>query len=254
MPQDSSSSLLVGVINERLARMAFGDADPIGRAFHFRAAPNQKIAIVGIVRDVRHNPWEPASPTVYTPLGQGGEIERSMTVAVRAATGRPIAVDTLRATIKSVRPDVIVTRPRTFGDQVGGLLARERALALLSGWFGVLALVLACVGLYGVMSHDVTRRHQELGIRLALGAEPSTVLGGVLRDAASVALTGIAVGVGAALMMSRLIAGLLYDVSARDPLTLASAAGVLALTTLVAAYLPARRASQVDPTVVLRSW
>ena len=175
-----------------------------------------------------------------------------MTVAVRAATGRPIGVDALRSTIKSVRPDVIVTRARTFGDQVSGLLARERALALLSGWFGLLALVLACVGLYGVMSHDVTRRQQELGIRLALGADPGSVLSGVLRDAAIVALAGIAMGIAAALTMSKMIDGLLYDVSARDPGTIASAAAVLALTTLVAAYLPARRAARVDPTSVLR--
>jgi len=251
-PQDSTSAFPVGVINEKLARTAFGDVDPIGRTFHFKASPDHKIAIVGVVRDVRHNPWEAASPTVYTPLGQGGEIEGWMTVAVRAATARPIGVDVLRSTIKSVRPDVIVTRARTFGDQVSGLLARERALALLSGWFGVLALVLACVGLYGVMSHDVTRRQQELGIRLALGADPGSVLSGVLRDAALVALAGIAIGIAAALTMSKMIAGLLYDVSARDPGTIASAAAVLALTTLVAAYLPARRAARIDPTSVLR--
>jgi predicted permease len=252
-PQDATSGFLVGVINETLARAAFGDGDPIGRTLHFRAAPTQKISIVGIVRDVRHNPWEPASPTVYTPLGQGGEIEGWMTVAVRSASAAPMAVDTVRSAIRSVRPDVVVTRARTFGDQMSGLLARERALALLSGWFGILALVLACVGLYGVMSYDVTRRRRELGIRLALGAEPSTVLGGVLRDAALLAATGIVIGVAGAWLTSKLITGLLFDISARDPLTLVGAAGVLALTTLTAAYLPARRASRVDPTTVLRS-
>jgi predicted permease len=251
-PQDSTSGFLVGVINERLARLAFGAADPVGQTFHFRAAPKQKIAIVGVVRDIRHNPWEAASPTVYTPLGQGGEIEGWMTVAVRAAGGRPVAVETLRSTIKSVRPDVIVTRTRTFGDQVSGLLARERALALLSGWFGILAVLLACVGLYGVMSHDVTRRNHEIGIRLALGAEPGTVLSAVLRDAAYVALAGIALGIVSALMMSKLIAGLLFDISARDPATIAGAAVVLALTMLLAAYVPARRASRVDAATVLR--
>jgi ABC-type antimicrobial peptide transport system permease subunit len=136
---------------------------------------------------------------------------------------------------------------------MNGLLARERALALLSGWLGILALVLACVGLYGVMSHDVTRRRRELGIRLALGAEPSRVLGAVLRDAALLAAAGIAIGVGGAWLMSSLIAGLLFDISDRDPLTLVGAAGVLALASLMAAYLPARRASQLDPTTVLRS-
>ena len=176
-----------------------------------------------------------------------------MTVTVRTASGRPASVDSLRSTVKSVRPDVVVTRTRTFADHVNGLLARERALALLSGWFGVLALVLACVGLYGVISHDVTRRRQELGIRLALGAEPAALQGAVLRDAAIVVMAGLAIGVAAALMLSKLMAGLLFDVSARDPLTLGAAAAVLGLTTLLAAYLPARRASRVDPTMVLRS-
>jgi ABC-type antimicrobial peptide transport system permease subunit len=136
---------------------------------------------------------------------------------------------------------------------MGGLLTRERALALLSGWFGILALVLACVGLYGVMSQDVTRRRQEIGIRLALGAEPSRVLGAVIRDTAIIAVAGILIGTAAAMGLSKLISGLLFDVSARDPLTLGAAATILAITTLVAGYLPARRAARVDPTTVLRS-
>jgi hypothetical protein len=251
--QDAPTAPLVGVINERLASIAFGDIDPIGQTFYFRASPTQHIAIVGLVRDVRHNPREPASPTVYTPLGQGGEIERWMTVSLRSADGRPIATDSLRPLIQSTRPDVVTTRPRTFGEQVVGLLARERALALLSAWFGMLALVLACVGLYGVMSHDVTRRRQEIGIRLALGADRSTVLRAVMRDAAILALAGIAIGTVAALMASTLISDLLFDVSARDPLTLAAAAGILGLTMLLAGYVPARRAAGVDPTQVLRS-
>jgi predicted permease len=252
--QDAPNAPLVGIINERLARTAFGDADPIGRTFHFRAAPNQRITIVGVVKDVRHNPREAASPTVYTALGQVGEIDKDwITLAVRSPNDRRMVADTLRSTMANVRSDLIVTKSRTFGEQMGGLLTRERALALLSGWFGVLALVLACVGLYGVMSQDVTRRRQEIGIRLALGAEPSRVLGGVIRDAALVGLTGILLGSAAAMATSKLISGLLFDVSARDPLTLGGAAVILAITTLLAGYLPARRAARVDPTMVLRS-
>jgi len=252
--QDSPTAPLVGVINERLARMAFGDTDPLGRTFHFRAAPNQPITIVGIVRDVRHNPREAASPTVYTVLGQVGEIDDDwITLAVRSSNDRRIVADTLRATIAAVRSDLIVTRARTFGEQLGGLLTRERALALLSGWFGILALLLACVGLYGVMSQEVTRRRQEIGIRLALGAAPSRVLGVVIRDAAIVAFAGILAGGAAAMAMSKLISGLLFDISARDPLTFGAAAVILAVTTLLAGYLPARRAARVDPTTVLRS-
>jgi predicted permease len=252
--QDSPAAPLVGLINERLARMAFPDTDPLGRTFHFRAAPNQPITIVGVVKDVRHNPREAASPTVYTALGQVGEIDDDwITLTVRSPNDRPVVADTLRSALTAVRSDLIVTRARTFGEQMGGLLTRERALALLSGWFGILALVLACVGLYGVMSQDVTRRRQEIGIRLALGAEPSRVLGAVIRDTAIVAVAGILIGSAAAVALSRLISGLLFDVSARDPLTLGVAAAILVITTLMAGYLPARRAAHVDPTTVLRS-
>jgi putative ABC transport system permease protein len=117
----------------------------------------------------------------------------------------------------------------------------------------VLAVVLACVGLYGVMSHQVTQRQQEIGIRLALGADSSRVLAAMLREAAMVAAIGIAMGTATALMLSKLISDLLFEVSARDPFTFAAAAAVLAITTLLAGYLPARRAAGVDPTTVLRS-
>jgi predicted permease len=252
-PQDASGGQRVAVINERMARVGFGDADPLGRTFHFRAAPAEQIAVVGVVRDVRHTPREAASPTVYTPLGQPGEIEGAMNVAIRPANGGPIVADAVRSAVKAVEPAAIATRPRTFDEQLGGVLVRERTLALLSSWFGVLAVVLACVGLYGVMSQDVTRRRQEIGIRLALGADASRVLGDVIREAAIVAFAGIAVGTLATLALAKLITGLLFEVSARDPLTLTLGAVVLAAATLLAGYFPARRAAQVDPTAVLRS-
>jgi len=251
--RDGAAAPRVGVINERMARIAFGDSDPIGRSFNFRATPKEQIEIVGVARDVRHNPRETASPAVYTPLGQGGEIKDLMTVAVRAAGDRVVSAESFRTEIQGVSPDLVVTRQRTFGEQVRALLVRERTLALLSAWFGLLAVVLACVGLYGVMSHQVTQRQQEIGIRLALGADTSTLLVAMLRETAMVAAIGIAIGTAAALGLSKLISDLLFDVPARDPLTFAAAAGVLAITTLLAGYLPARRASRVDPTTVLRS-
>jgi putative ABC transport system permease protein len=251
--QDSPAAQRVAVINERMARVGFPDTDPIGRTFHYRAEPTQQITIVGIVRDVRHNPREQASPTVYTPLGQGGEIEDGMTVALRSPASPLVVGDSVRAAIRAIGPEVIAARPRTFDEHMGGLLVRERTLALLSVWFGILALVLASVGLYGVMSQDVTRRRRELGIRLALGADASVLLGELVREAAIVAMTGIAAGALAALALAKLISCLLFDVSPRDPLTLAVAAGVLAVATLVAGYLPARRAAHLDPALVLRN-
>jgi ABC-type antimicrobial peptide transport system permease subunit len=176
-----------------------------------------------------------------------------MTVAIRSASGSVGIADEVRSAIRSTSAEIVVTRPRTFDEQVGGLLVRERTLAFLSAWFGILALVLACVGLYGVMSQDVMRRRREIGIRLTLGADASRVLADVIKETATLAVAGIGAGAVAALALTKLIEGLLFDVSARDPLTFTMAACILAAATLLAGYLPARRAAAVDPTSMLRS-
>jgi len=243
----------VAVVSETMAHIAFGDANPLGRTFNFRASPKEQIRIVGVVRDVRHNPREGVAPAVYTPLGQGGEIEQGMTLSVRLPNAPAQIADAVRSTIRAANADLIVGQSRTYDEHVGGVLVRERALALLSSWFGTLALVLACIGLYSVLAQNVTLRRREIGIRLALGASPSRVLGAVMRDAAVIAAAGIVIGTVASLMLAKAISGLLFDVSARDPLIVAAAAVLLAATTLLAGFLPARRAAHVDPTLVLRS-
>ena len=138
-------------------------------------------------------------------------------------------------------------------DQISASLARERALTVLSSGFALLASVLACVGLYGVMSFHVARRTREIGIRLALGEPPRSALAGILRSTTRLSLLGIAIGIACALVATRVVAAFLYGLSARDPLTLAGVSVALYLTALTAGYLPARRAARIDPLGAIRT-
>ena len=137
--------------------------------------------------------------------------------------------------------------------QIAAALTSERLLATLSTAFGLLALLLACIGLYGVVSYDVARRSRDIGIRLALGAERSTVLTGVLRQTATITAVGLVGGLVAAALASQLVEGFLFELTPRDPVTLAVTTGMLALSALLAGYVPARRASRIDPAVALRA-
>ena len=159
----------------------------------------------------------------------------------------------MRAEVRALAPDVVVDNFRTMEQQIGSELVRERLLAMLSTAFAALAVVLSCVGLYGVVSYDVSRSLRDLGIRMALGAQRLDVLRQVIRGALVISSIGIAIGLLAALVGPRVVGSLLFGVTARDPLTLAAAAALLTLTTVIASYIPARRASRIDPALVLRA-
>jgi predicted permease len=252
--QDSPRSTKVGIVNERLARVAFGNVDPIGRTFHFRSEPDRPIAIVGVVRDVpQHDLREPPPPAVYTPLGQGGEVEEFPVLAVRSTHEAAGLTSILRSDVGEVSREVVVLDVRTLVQQLDAALVRERVLATLATWFGVLALALACVGLYGLMSYEVSRRRREIGIRLALGAQPAEILRLVLGQTSRLTAIGVGVGLVLTLGATRVLSTLLFGLSSRDPLTLAATTALLAATTLAAGYLPARRAARVDPTKALRT-
>ena len=159
----------------------------------------------------------------------------------------------LGAEVRALAPDVVVDNFRTMEQQIGSELVRERLLAMLSIAFAALAVVLSCVGVYGVVTYDVSRGLRDLGIRMALGAQRLDVLRQVIRGAVLISSIGIAVGLLAALVGTRVVGSLLFGVTARDPLTLAAAAALLMLTTVAASYIPARRASRLDPALVLRT-
>jgi ABC-type antimicrobial peptide transport system permease subunit len=176
-----------------------------------------------------------------------------MFVVVRAA-GKPEALaGAIRREVRAIDADLPVSNVRSLEDVVGAWAAERRLSTGLLTAFSIVALVLAAVGIYGVMAYAVAQRTHEIGIRMALGANPRDVVGLVVRQGALLALAGIAIGLAAAFALTRLLGGMLFEVSATDPATFAGIAGLLAAVALTAAYLPARRAARVDPVVALRA-
>ena len=251
---DSASSRKVAIINQATARRYFSERDPLGRTFAFGITPEEVVTIVGIAQDARQrNLRDPAPEMVYTPLTQLHEPKTGLTVEIRTAQNPSALTAAIREDVRALSPDMVVSYVRTMQQQIDASLVRESVLARLAAGFGFLALVVTCVGLYGSLSYDVARRRREIGIRMALGAARREVLWQVLRQTLVLSTTGVAIGLAAAVATTHVVSSLLFELSARDPLTLVVASAVLLTTSLVAGYLPARRAATVDPMVVLRA-
>jgi predicted permease len=252
---DTLKSPKVAVVNQAMAEKFFPGESPIGK--RYRPAGNNKLGdpveIIGVVENAKSlSLREDMHPTVYVAAGQDANTGESFTFEVRAAAGSPTSlISSVKSTIMEVNRDVSLEF-KTLAIQVDESLARERLLATLSGFFGSLALVLAMIGLYGVVSYNVTRRRNEIGIRMALGAEQSRVLRMVLGEVAILIGIGLVIGLGAAMGTTRFIASFLYGMKPNDPWTLSLAAAVLALAAVLAGFVPARRASRLDPMNVLR--
>jgi predicted permease len=250
IPQDGDAGAATAVVNDALVRRYFGGESPIGRRIHMgRGAP---LEIVGVVADSKYYSLrEPGEPTVYL-FSIASSEPIGLTLSVRTA-GDPLTVsDALRRDVQSIAAAVPVARVRTLASQVDRSIGTERLVARLVTAFAVLALVLASVGLYGVLGYSVARRTSEIGLRLALGATRAAVLRSVLRESWTVVGIGSAVGVPAAIALSRLLATLLYGVSPWDAAVLAGAVASMFVAATVAAILPAWRASRVEPLVALR--
>jgi len=250
---DTASSPRVAVINEQLAREFFGDTDPLGQTL--QSGDREPSTIVGIVGNALQGNTLRETPrrAVYTPLSQETDLQSKLTVAVRSTEPLGSLADAARAETRAVSSDAVVTYLRTMEQQIGGTMVRERVLATLSSWFGVLALTLTCVGLYGVVAHDVARRRRDIGIRLALGARPANVARDALGRAAVLVAVGLAVGLAGAFAATRFLGTFLYGLGPADPLVLGAGVAALALTALAASYLPARRAARISPAEVLRA-
>lgn len=252
-PQDTETSPHVAIINETLARFEFGDQSPIGRRFARRGDTGPPWEIIGVVKDTKDRNLRARDLGVtYVPYRQQVGKLGIMCLAVRTSGNPASVVASIRRELHEIDPDLPVLSIATVEEQLDGILIQERLTAVLAGAFGIVALLLACLGLYGVMSYTVARRTNEIGIRLALGATSLNVLRIVLKDGLTLVLAGIAIGVPGALASMRLTSTILYGISAADPLTIGGAIAVVLAVAMLAASIPARRASRVEPMIALR--
>jgi predicted permease len=251
-PQDTDRSQRVAVISETMARQFFPEGSPLGRRFGTDGPGSaEQIEVVGVAKDARHaSLTEQMRPMAYYPYTQQ---PRPLDNLVVRFSGPPdVAARQVREVIGRAARELPVVEVVTLTDYIGRSLVQQRLVARLASFFGLLALLLACVGLYGVLSYNVARRTNEIGIRMALGADSRHVLRRVLREALTLVLLGVIFGLLASLAATKLTSSLIFGLTPNDPLTVASAALLLFTVAALAGYLPARRAARVDPMVALR--
>jgi predicted permease len=254
-PLDTDTSARVAVVNETMAQDFFGDANPIGRTFGFGRDLAQSIEIVGVVADAKYYSARDAKvPMVFLPYRQDVTHIFRMCLAVRLTDSSPATIDRIRRELRAIDPGVPLRLVNTTDDQLSRSLADERLTAWLAGSFSLLALLLACMGLFGVMSYMVARRTREIGVRIALGESRGGILRRVLRESLTLVGVGLIPGAIAAVIGGRFVQTLLFGVTPADPATMVEAALALASVAVLAAVIPARRAASVDPTVALRAY
>ena len=248
---DDTAAPKVAIINEAAARALFPDGDVLGRRIGGSFEKSSEFEIVGVVRDTKYESVrDPGPPTMYRCVWQGPT--RGLNVILRTA-GDPLAMtEAVRAAMRDVDRTLPIQRFTSQSEQISLRFSQERLFATAYTAFGALALVLASIGLFGLMSYNVARRTNEIGIRMALGAQRGTVLGMVIRESMLLVGVGVALGLGAALWAGRFVKTVLYGLPANDALTIASAVAVIAAVSACAGYLPARRAANVDPMDALR--
>ncbi|HEY1107491.1 MAG TPA: FtsX-like permease family protein, partial [Opitutaceae bacterium] len=250
--RDAAGAPRVAVVNQAFVRKFLPDESPVGRTMTMGRNGETKLEIVGVARDAKYTTLrETVQPTVYLSALQ--EPRGGASYLVRASGDLSLVLPALRAAVREVDPTLPVTSLRPLEEQMELNHSQERLFARLSGFFGVLALALACVGLYGLMSYSVLRRTGEIGLRMALGALPGHVLRMILKESLALVCLGVVLGLTGAYFASRLVATMLYGLSATDPFTYAVAACVLIGVAVVAALLPAHNASRINPMTALRS-
>jgi predicted permease len=250
---DDATATHVAIVNETFAKTYWRGTDPIGRTFTgggpFTAAVTW--TVVGVARDARYTSLgESARPFAYLPLAQNWEA--NMHLLVRTAGDAASLAAPIRDAVRTLDPLLPTPPVLTLDAATSVVLLPERIAAVVTGAMGLLGLVLAAVGLYGVVSYTVTQRTREIGVRMALGADGASVLGMIVRDGMRLVLMGVVIGMALALAGTRVMRGFLFGVSPLDPLVFAVIPIGLALVTLLASYLPARRAAATDPLVALR--
>ena len=255
--RDVDQALRVGVVNEKFARDYFDNKNPVGRFFYFGDTdvprPQDRVEIVGVCKDAKYDRLtDEAPPTVYISYLQRNEWDHGMTFEVRTAMP-PIAIGAaVQKVAGSIDRNVPVAEIRTQEEQIRDTLGTERMFAGVVSSFGVVAALLAAIGLYGVMAYSVTRRTSEIGIRLALGAGRRDVQWMVLRESLWMVAAGLAIGIPAALALTRYIQATLYGIKPNDPVSFVVAGVLMVAVAGIAAWIPARRAARVDPMRALR--
>jgi putative ABC transport system permease protein len=252
---DTLAAPRVAIVNESFARVFLGGRNPLGRTFQLVQGPDEPqpmYQIVGLVRDMKYTDLrEPFGPIAFFPMRQDSEPGPFQSIVIRSSQPVPTLVASVKQAVAEANPNILI-RFETLAVQVERTLLRERLMATLSSVFGALAGLIAVVGLYGVMSYLVARRRHEIGIRMALGADRAAVVGMVMRDACGLLAAGVVVGLAMALVAARAARSLLYALAPGDPATLAVAVMALCAVGTLASYIPARRASRLEPTAVLR--
>jgi putative ABC transport system permease protein len=246
------------VINQTMAKMVWGDSNPLGEQLTLLGLPNPVYSIAGVMEDTKHNGLASTSPPeIYIPIEQMSDkgfnyFVRSLNFAVKTE-GDPLK---LAGDIQTIAADIDSGQPlyeiQTMDKVVSNSVAEPRFNTLLFGIFGALALVLAAVGIYGVMAYSVAQRIKEIGIRMALGARRSDIFGLIISRGLILALVGIGAGVAGAISLTRYLETLMFEIKGTDPVTFVSVGLLMTAVAILACYLPARRAAKVDPMITLR--
>ncbi|HEY4817159.1 MAG TPA: ABC transporter permease [Candidatus Acidoferrum sp.] len=253
-PEEERWTPAAVIINEKFARKYFAGRNPIGMHVGFGSDPGTptQMEIIGVVKDIKYTNLRDEIPEQAFIPYMGSRYVGGMTIYLRTVGEPNQLISTVRTKVREMDANLPIYAMRTMEEQISNSLSTERMIASLSTVFGFVATVLAIIGLYGVMSYSVAQRTREIGIRMALGAEQGKVIGMVMREVVVLIAIGVAVGVPAALLLTRVIKSQLYGLQAHDPWTLGLATGLLALVACAAGYVPALRASRVDPMKALR--
>jgi len=248
---DTSASEPVILVSETMARQFWPGENPLGKRLRWGSRKDGQPIVIGVVSDVRHHNLNQApTPILYAPFNQ--EPDSYISLAVRALTDPNALISIVRNQVLAVDRRTVISDVMTMQQRLGSLVEQPRFYALLFGWFGAMALLLSVIGLYGVISYTVSQRMREMGIRIALGAQRRDILKLVIGHGLVLTAIGIALGLAVSLALARILKSLLFDVSVTDPVTFASVAILLVAVSLLACWLPARRAMKVDPILALR--
>jgi predicted permease len=249
---DTETSRKVAVVNQELVKRFFPNTNPIGKTFTGGHDDPQRFEIIGICKDAKYDNLRLSPPPTFYNLYRQQEGVEFMTFAVHTRMSPEAIIPSLRRAVASIDKNVPLLDIRTQNEQIEDTTRQERIFASLTSGFGILALILACIGIYGIMAYTVAQRTNEIGIRMALGAQSGRILRTILREASWMAVVGVIVGLVAAVAMARLITSMLFGLKPYDPMTLAGASLLLVLIAIAASWVPAWRAAHVDPIKALR--